>query len=140
MTHLYRGNDKGEILDADGKVVGRIVPVTDGDNAQDSGARVLREVYALCEATGDECHGKDSGFNRGRAYEAKGIARGIGAWYQAEFCGATFRGEPSAAPADWISVAVRVPERQPPTKHKDTQLDAAIHGWNSCLDAIMGAK
>jgi len=26
-THLFRGNEKGEILDADGKVVGRIVPV-----------------------------------------------------------------------------------------------------------------
>lgn len=26
-TYLLRGNDKGEILDADGKVVGRVVPV-----------------------------------------------------------------------------------------------------------------
>lgn len=26
-THLYRGNSQGEILDASGKVVGRIVPV-----------------------------------------------------------------------------------------------------------------
>lgn len=140
MTHLYRGNSQGEILDADGKVVGRIVPVTDGDNAQDSGARVLREVYALCEATGDECHGKDSGFNRGRAYEAKGIARGIGAWYQAEFCGATFRGEPSAAPADWSSVAVRVPERKAYSSGDGPTTRTMALAWNSALDAIMGAK
>lgn len=27
MTHLLRANEKGDILDADGKVVGRVVPV-----------------------------------------------------------------------------------------------------------------
>jgi len=140
MTHLFRGNSQGEILDASGRVVGRIVPVTDGDNAQDSGARVLHEVYALCEATGDECHGKDSDFNRGRAYEAKGIARGMGAWYQAEFCGATFRGEPSAAPADWSSVAVRVPERKAYSSGDGPTTRTMALAWNSALDAIMGAK
>lgn len=89
----------GEILDADGQVIGRVVPVTDGDNANDRGARVLREVYSLCEDTQDKCAIPDANdFNRGRAFEAKGIARAMGAWYQAEFCGQSFMGEPVIAP------------------------------------------
>ena len=103
MTHLYRGNDKGEILDASGQVVGRIVP-----------PEPTRDMHV---AAGQSRLGKP-GKILGPAYTAM----------------------LSAAPADWSEHAVRVPERQPPTKHKDTQLDAAIHGWNSCLDAIKGAK
>lgn len=99
-THLYRGNAAGEILDADGTVAGRIVPVEPTPEMANAPSTVIQ------------------------SYGAKLI-------YQRML---------SAAPADWSEHAVRVPERQPPTKHKDTQLDAAIHGWNSCLDAIKGAK
>lgn len=60
------------------------------------GKRVLREVFALCEDTEAKCYEDPSDFNRGRSFEAKGIARAIGAWYQEEFCGRTHMGEPAA--------------------------------------------
>lgn len=63
----------------------------------DDGKRVLREVFALCEDTEAKCYEDQSDFNRGRSFEAKGIARAIGAWYQEEFCGRTHMGEPAAA-------------------------------------------
>lgn len=108
-THLFRGNASGEILDADGKVAGRIVPV--------------EPTEAMME----------------RGFHAFIAAHDI-AFCQNEPTAPIYKHMLSAAPADWSEHAVRVPERQPPTKHKDTQLDAAIHGWNSCLDAIKGAK
>lgn len=40
---------------------------------------LARQVYALAEATQDECHGKDDAYHRGRYHEAKGIARAINA-------------------------------------------------------------
>lgn len=69
----------------------------------DDGKRVLREVFALCEDTEVQCsHAPEdlSDFNRGRAFEAKGIARAIGAWYQEQFCGRTHMGEPAASAPD----------------------------------------
>lgn len=66
----------------------------------DDGKRVLREVFALCEDTEAKCYEDPSDFSRGRRFEAKGIARAIGAWYQEEFCGRTHMGEPAAPAPD----------------------------------------
>jgi len=111
---LVRANMRtGEILDASGKVVGRIVPVEPTDEHCAKAVCIAR-VWPM-----DVVNVPREFIDIIRMYN---------------------RAMLSAAPTDWSGVAVRVPESQPPTKHKDTQLDAAIHGWNSCLDAIKGAK
>lgn len=66
----------------------------------DDADRLLREVFALCEATeyAPEVEAKNEhqrGFDRGRRFEAKQIRRAIGAWFQDEFCGRSFMGEPT---------------------------------------------
>lgn len=63
---------------------------------------LLRQVFALCEATEDapEVEPKNEhqrGFDKGRRFEAKQIRRAIGDWFQAEFCGRSFMGEPVVA-------------------------------------------
>lgn len=73
----------------------------------DDGKRVLREVFALCEDTEAKCYEDPSDFNRGRSFEAKGIARAIGAWYQEEFCGRTHMGEPAAPAPDHFRDAAK---------------------------------
>lgn len=62
---------------------------------RDTGPRVLREVFALCEDTMDKMTAESTEFSRGRAFEAKGIARAIGTWFQDEYCGQSHMGEPS---------------------------------------------
>jgi hypothetical protein len=74
----------------------------------DVGARVLREVFALCEDTQDKCSEDANDFTRGRRFEAKGIARAIGTWYQDEFCGRTHMGEPTPAPDPFRDAAKMV--------------------------------
>ena len=54
--------------------------------------RLLREIFMLCEAT-EEIEATND-FMRGRVFEAKGIRRGIGTWYQDTFCGRSYMGEP----------------------------------------------
>lgn len=63
---------------------------------------VLRQVFALCEDTeGAELSGSSADsqstqdFMRGRKFEAKQIRRAIGTWFQDEFCGRSFMGEPA---------------------------------------------
>ena len=112
-THLFRGNDKGEILDADGKVVGRIVPVEPTEAMNTNGASAYENAL-------------DDGARWQRA---------------AMYC---YRAMLSAAPADWSSVAVRVPEPQIDKRIFDTedQKAAWTDGWLSAifaLDAIKGA-
>jgi len=63
----------------------------------DADKRLLRQVFALCEDTEDKCAGSEDQFKRGRAFEAKGISRAIGTWYQDTFCGRSFMGEPVGA-------------------------------------------
>ena len=62
--------------------------------------RLLREVLMLCEAT-EELEPTNE-FMRGRIFEAKGIRRGIGTWYQDTFCGRSYMCEPvlNAAPVE----------------------------------------
>ena len=65
---------------------------------------LLRQVFAFCEATEDatEVEPKNEhqrGFDKGRRFEAKQIRRSIGDWFQAEFCGRSFMGEPVVAAA-----------------------------------------
>ena len=64
---------------------------------------LLREVFKLCEATEEapEIEPKNEhqrGFDKGRRFEAKGIRRAIGDWFQSEFCGRSFMGEPVVEP------------------------------------------
>lgn len=71
---------------------------------RDDADRLLREVFALCEATEDapEVDAKNEhqkGFDRGRRFEAKQIRRSIGAWFQDEFCRRSFMGEPAVPKA-----------------------------------------
>ena len=74
----------------------------------DDGKRVLREVFALCEDTEAKCSDEPGDFARGRRFEAKGIARAIGAWYQEEFCGRSHMGEPAAAAPDQFRDATKM--------------------------------
>lgn len=74
----------------------------------DDGKRVLREVFALCEDTETKCSDETGDFARGRRFEAKGIARAIGAWYQEEFCGRTRMGEPAAPAPDQFRDAAKM--------------------------------
>lgn len=62
--------------------------------------RLLREIFMLCESTEEIEAAND--FTRGRIFEAKGIRRAIGVWYQDTFCGRSYMGEPviPAAPLD----------------------------------------
>ncbi|WP_051165254.1 hypothetical protein [Methyloversatilis universalis] len=84
----------------------------------DDGKRVLREVFALCEDTEAKCSDEPGDFARGRRFEAKGIARAIGAWYQEEFCGRSHMGEPAApAPDHFRDAAKMAPVHCTPTEH-----------------------
>lgn len=74
----------------------------------DDGKRVLREVFALCEDTETKCSDETGDFARGRRFEAKGIARAIGAWYQEEFCGRAHMGEPAAPVPDRFRAAAKM--------------------------------
>lgn len=74
----------------------------------DDGKRVLREVFALCEDTETKCSDETGDFARGRRFEAKGIARAIGAWYQEEFCGRAHMGEPAAPAPDQFRDAAKM--------------------------------
>lgn len=103
-THLYRGNERGEILDADGRVVGRIVPVEPIEKMNTNGASAYENAL-------------DDGARLQRA---------------AMYC---YRAMLSAAPTDWSSVAVRVPERV-----SDEDRDEWAIAHNNVLDAIQGAK
>lgn len=66
---------------------------------RDTGPRVLREVFELCEDTMTKMESESTEFSRGRAFEAKGISRAIGTWFQDEFCGRSHMGEPVIQPA-----------------------------------------
>lgn len=59
------------------------------DDAAYDDRRLLRELFSVCEATEDECSESDDPFKRGRVFEAKRIRRGLGTWYQDNFCGRT---------------------------------------------------
>lgn len=77
-----------------GQPTAHIAPAEQPQPEPSADVRLLREMFALCEATEDECADTDDSFKRGRAFEAKRIRRGIGTWYQDTFCGPTHMGEP----------------------------------------------
>lgn len=66
---------------------------------RDTGPHVLREVFELCDDTMTKMESESTEFSRGRAFEAKGISRAIGTWFQDEFCGRSHMGEPVTQPA-----------------------------------------
>lgn len=74
---------------------------------RDTGPHVLREVFELCDDTMTKMESESTEFSRGRAFEAKGISRAIGTWFQDEFCGRSHMGEPVIQPA---AQAAQVPE------------------------------
>jgi len=95
LVYLTDVRTYGDAREAAGYAAGvaaeRCAVVEGGD-----GLRVLREVFSLCEDTAAKCSEGTNDFSRGRLFEAKGIARAIGTWYQDEFCGRTHMGEPAA--------------------------------------------
>ena len=67
-----------------------------------SASLLLHEIFSLCEHTENapQVEPKNEhqrGFDAGRRFEAKGIRRAIGDWFQSEFCGGSFMGEPAPA-------------------------------------------
>lgn len=70
-------------------------PAAQTEREADTGPRVLREVFGLCEDTIDKMAAENTEFSRGRAFEAKGISRALGTWFQDEYCGRSYMGEPS---------------------------------------------
>ena len=67
-----------------------------------SASLLLHEIFSLCEHTENAPQVKPEnehqrGFDAGRRFEAKGIRRAIGDWFQSEFCGGSFMGEPAPA-------------------------------------------
>lgn len=101
-THLFRGNDKGEILDADGRVVGRIVPVEASES--------------MCKAAVIFANG--SAVYKNVAAAALRIEESIYA--------ETYEAILSAAPTDWSGVAVQVPERVACGDYWDVGFNAAL--------------
>lgn len=87
MTILYRGNESGEILDADGKVIGRVVPPTP----------TVESCDAMLMAIG-------RGFDH-----ASPTARGNAVY-------AAYIRAVAAATLDLSAAAVRVPEQIDPNK------------------------
>ena len=85
---------------------------------------LLREMFALCEATEEECADIDDHFKRGRAFEAKRIRRAIGTWYQDTFCGRTHMGEPVPHPA---------PSEPSDIERKYEELRALIDGGSESM-------
>ena len=81
-----------------GVIEGLEAEAAQGAGEVDTGPRVLREVLSVCEDTMDKMALETTEFSRGRAFEAKGISRAIGTWFQDEFCGLSHMGEPVAAP------------------------------------------
>ena len=71
---------------------GRLTLAKPVENQDSDDRRLLREIFMLCEAT-EEIEATND-FMRGRVFEAKGIRRGIGTWYQDTFCGRSYMGEP----------------------------------------------
>lgn len=136
MTHLYRGNSQGEILDADGKVVGRIVPpeatyeqwsglARDFMMGLDMGYRTPEKLFRHLECLGHEIPQwlrDEPEMQNLNHVPSKGTR--VVMIYKAML---------SAAPADWSSVAVRAPE----TTGFDGPFAA---GMQHALDAILGAK
>lgn len=72
--------------------------IPERQSASDADLVLLRKIFALCEATENECADSDDNFKRGRAFEAKHLRRAIGTWYQDEHCGRSFMGEPVLTP------------------------------------------
>ena len=62
------------------------------DQQDDDLRKLLRGLFEVCEDT--ESIEPKNDFERGRVFEAKRIRRGIGTWFQDEFCGRTHMGEP----------------------------------------------
>lgn len=70
-----------------------------------TGQQVLQMIFALCENTEEkmpppDAFGDVASFERGRAFEAKSIRKAMGTWFQDEFCGRSFMGEPVQKPID----------------------------------------
>jgi len=120
-THLFRGNAQGEILDASGQVVGRIVP----PNA------TKEWVAAYLSANGEYWRIQDAQALPPMKWRKGTPAEATAYGYEAAL---------SAAPADWSSVAVRVPERKAYSSGDGPTTRTMALAWNSALDAIMGAK
>lgn len=57
--------------------------------------KVLHAVFEVCESNEELKPTND--FYRGRVFEAKRIRNGVGNWFQDEFCGRSFMGEPAIA-------------------------------------------
>jgi hypothetical protein len=67
-----------------------------------SASLLLHEIFSLCEHTENAPQVEPEnehqrGFDAGRRFEAKCIRRAIGDWFQSEFCGGSFMGEPAPA-------------------------------------------
>lgn len=142
-THLYRGTPSGEILDADGQVVGRIMPV-EPTEAQWGG--LARDIVMWMDMGGRPT--PEALFKHlGR------IGRKVPQWLLDEIelqvmnrvpskgtrAAIIYKAMLSAAPSDWSGVAVRVPEREEIPLWKCCDIERAL-GFNEALDAITGAK
>lgn len=113
MTHLFRGNSQGEILDADGKVAGRIVPVT-----------------AL-----DWLHGEGEDFECPTELYFRGAPPAY--WWRSVFR------QKAAADWSSVAVRVPEPQIDKRIFDTEDQKAAWTDGWLSAifaLDAILGAK
>jgi hypothetical protein len=98
-------------------------PSTQPNTEVDTGPLVLREVFALCEATEEQTVtpkplGESGAFFRGRKFEAKSIRKAIGTWFQDEFCGMSFMGEP-ATQSQPSPVGTVSDEQLPPLPNAD---------------------
>ncbi len=111
MTILYRGTPTGEILDANGRVIGKVVPVEPQRTMLN--AAIDAHGHKLCEIS-------RLGFRMSpqMMFEKS---------YSAMLAAATL---------DLSGAVVRVPKRQLATVHKESHLGHAIDSWNACLDAL----
>jgi hypothetical protein len=90
----------------------------------------LRNLIEACEDTEAKFAEPKNDFERGRAFEAKGIRRAMCNWFQDTFCGRSFMGEPALATQQTKAAADVLAER-----HRQV----SVEGWTPQHDDEHGA-
>lgn len=111
-TYLLRANERGEILDAEGRVVGKVVPVE---------PTIAMLVDAVKVRHGDATY---------RCVSATGCAT-----FERE-ASDDYTAMLSAATLDLSAVAVKVPRSIQCGEFEHARLVDRAEGWNACLDAL----
>lgn len=117
-THLLRANERGEILDAEGRVVGKVVPVEATAEWVRNYLNANNEYWRIQDA--QAC--PPMRWRKGTPEEATAYA------YESAML--------AAATLDLSGAVVKVPGRFECGPFEHTRLLDRAHGWNDCLDEL----